>query len=85
MNADDNIMRVHSINVVFFIFMSIYLFGVLCRFQHCTGHITAGNFVGRGNQNIQLFKVLYCKLLTIGKQLPTFPLKVQGLNRLPQR
>ena len=21
----------------------IYLFGVLCRFQHCTGHITTGS------------------------------------------
>ena len=28
------------------------LFGVLCRFQHCTDHITTGSLVGRGNQNI---------------------------------
>ena len=40
-----------------------------------------GSFVGRGNQYIQLIKVLYCKLLTICKQLPTFPHKVQDLNR----
>ena len=43
------------------------------------------SFVGRGNQYIQLVKVLYCKRLTIGKQLPTFPHKVLGLNHSPQR
>ena len=47
----------------------IYLFGVLHCFQHCTGHITMGSLKGRGNQYIQLVKVLYCKLLTNGKQL----------------
>ena len=26
------------------------LFGVLHRFQHCTGHITTGSWKGRGNQ-----------------------------------
>ena len=31
----------------------IYLFGVLGRFQHCTGHITTGSWKGRGNQYIQ--------------------------------
>ena len=36
----------------------IYLFGVLRRFQHCTGHITTGSWEGRGNQYIQLIKVL---------------------------
>ena len=51
-----------------------YLFMVLCRFQHCAGHITVGSLVGRGNQHMQLIKVLYCKLLTIPKQIPTFPL-----------
>ena len=66
--------------------LSIYLFGDLHHFQQCTGHITTGNFVGRrGNQYIQLVKVLYCKLPTIGKQLPTFPHKVRALNRQPQR
>ena len=30
-------------------------------------------------------KVLYCKLPTVGKQLPTFPHKVWGLNHRPQR
>ena len=49
-----------------------YLFGVLCRFQHCTGHITTGSWKGRGNQYIQLVKVLYRKLPTNGKQLPAF-------------
>ena len=54
-----------------------YLFGVLHHFQHCTGQITMSSFVGRGNQYIQLVKVLYCKLLTNGKQLPAFPLEVR--------
>ena len=57
--------------------VTIYLFGVLCRFQHCTGHITMGSWKGRGNQYIQLVKVLYCKLPTNGKQLPAFPLEVE--------
>ena len=54
----------------------IYLFGVLRLFQHCTGHITKGSWEGRGNQYIQLVKVLYCKLPTNGKQIPAFPLEV---------
>ena len=60
----------------------IYLFGVLHRFQHCTGHITKGTWKGRGNQYIQLVKDLYCKLPTNGKQLPAFPLEV-GLGTEP--
>ena len=63
----------------------IYLFLVLRQFQHCTGHIMMGSFVVRRNQYIQLVKVLYCQLQTIGKHLPTFPHKVQGLNCRPQR
>ena len=64
----------------------IYLFGVLRRFQHCTGHITTGSWKGRGNQYIQLVKVLYCKLPTNGKQLPAFPLEaVPGTEPRPQR
>ena len=63
----------------------IYLFGVVHCFQHCTGHITMGSFVGRGNQYVQLVKLLYCKLQTSGKQPLTFPLKVRGLNCQPQR
>ena len=31
---------------------------------YCKGHIMVGSFMGRGNQYIQLVKVLYCKLLT---------------------
>ena len=42
----------------------MYLLGVLYRFQHCTGHIMTGRWKGRGNQYIQLVKVLYCKLPT---------------------
>ena len=40
------------------IYLFTYLFGVLRRFQHYTGHITMSSFVGRGNQFIQLVKVL---------------------------
>ena len=64
----------------------IYLFGVLRRFQHCTGHITTGSWKGRGNQYIQYVRVLYCKLPTNGKQLPAFPLEaVPGIEPRPQR
>ena len=52
----------------------VCLFGVLRRFQHCTGHITTGSWKGTGNQYIQFVRVLYCKLPTNGKQLPAFPL-----------
>ena len=64
----------------------IYLFGVLRRFQHCTGHITTGSWKGRGNQYIQFARALYCKLPTNGKQLPAFPLEaVPGIDPQPQR
>ena len=67
-------------------FLMIYLFGVLCRFQHCTGHITTGSWKVRGNQYIQFIRVLYCKLPTNGKQLPAFPLEaVPGTEPRPQR
>ena len=59
----------------------IYLFGVLRRFQHCTGHITTGSWKGRGNQYIQFARVVYCKLPTNGKQLPAFLLKaIMGIE-----
>ena len=41
-----------------------------------------GSFEGRGNQYIQYDKGLYCKLLSIGKQLPTFTHKVPGFKPL---
>ena len=64
----------------------IYLFGVLRRFQHWTGHITTGSWKGRQNQYIQFVRVLYCKLTTNGKQLPAFPLEaVSGIEPRPQR
>ena len=66
--------------------MVIYLFGVLHRFQHCTGHITTGSWKGRGNQYTQFARVLYCKLPTNGKQLPAFPLEaITGIEPWPQR
>ena len=59
----------------------ISLFGVLRRFQHCTGHITTGSWKGRGNQYIEFTRVVYCKLPTNGKQLPAFPLEpMRGSN-----
>ena len=36
-----------------------------------------GSFMGRANQYKQLVMALYCKLPTIGKQIPTFPLYYQ--------
>ena len=64
----------------------IYLFGVLRRFQHCTGHIMTGSWKGRGNQYIQFVRVLYFKLPTNGKQLPAFPLEaVPEIEPRPQR
>ena len=69
-----------SLFFVIIIFLSLdfhdlfHLFGVfLCHFQHCMCHITTGSWEGRGNQYIQLVKVLYCKLPTNGKPLPAFP------------
>ena len=69
--------------VISIIFLFIYLFRVFRRFQHCAGHITMGSWKGRGNQYIQLVKVLYCKLPTIGRKLPSFPHR--DLNLRPQR
>ena len=72
--------------VPIFIYIAIYLFGVLRRFQHCSGHITMGSWEGRGNQYIQLVKRLYCKLPTNGKQQLAFPLEVgPGTKPRPQR
>ena len=62
-----------------------YFWGLLRRFQHCTGHITTGSWKGRENKYIQLVKVLYCKLLTNGKQLPGLPLEAMpGTEPRPQ-
>ena len=48
--------------------------------------ITMDSWKGRGNQYIQLVKVLYCKLPTNGKQLPAFPLEeVPGTEPRTQR
>ena len=68
-----------SFNCVLF----ICLFGILRCFQHCTGHITTGSWKGRGNQYIEFARVLYCKLLTNGKQLPAFPLTAMTGDRTP--
>ena len=48
----------------------IYLFGVVRRFQHCTGHITTGSWKGRGNQYIQLgFCTVNCRPTASNYQL----------------
>ena len=76
----------HLSLTVYYIYLFIYLFGVLRRFQHCTGHITTGSWKGRGNQYIEFARVLYCKLPTNGKQLPAFPHKaLTGIEPRPQR
>ena len=77
----------HSAPTRYRIYLFIfYLFGVLRRFQHCTGHITTGSWNGRGNQYIQFVRVLYCKLPTNGKQLPAFTLEgMSGIEPRPQR
>ena len=81
-----NILGPTSSTQAFLIILFIYLFGVLHRFQHCTGHITTGSWKGRGNQYIQFARVLYCKLPTNGKQLPAFPLEaVTGIEPRLQR
>ena len=64
--------KTHHVKLIDF----IYLFGVLSRFQHCTRHITTDSWKGRGNQYIQLVKVLYCKLPTNSNKLLAFPLEV---------
>ena len=38
--------------------LCLFIWGFLCCFQHCTGHITTGSWKGRGNQYIQLVRVL---------------------------
>ena len=73
-------------NSAVIISICVYLFGVLRRFQHCTGHITTGSWKGRGNQYIEFARVVYCKLPTNGKQLPAFPLTAMtGIDPRPQR
>ena len=45
-----------------------------------------GSWKDRGNQYIQLIKILYSKLLTNGKQPPAFPLEARpGTESRPKR
>ena len=81
-------MRLNKVTWVdfFHVYLFIYLFGGLRRFQHCTGHITTGSWKGRGNRYIQFVRVLYCKLPTNSKQVPAFPLQAMtGMEPRPQR
>ena len=80
------ILRITGVSKDKMLILFTYLFGVLRHFQHYTGHITTGSWKGRGNQYIQFIRVLYCKLMTNGKQLPAFPLEaVLGTGPRPQR
>ena len=45
----------------------IFIWVLTSLSTYSLGHITMGSFVGRGNQYIQLVKVLYCKLPANGK------------------
>ena len=56
--------KIVNMDCSFIITWFIYLFWVLRRFQHCTGHIMTGSWKGRGNQYIQFVGVLYCKLVS---------------------
>ena len=71
-----------SEHFVDFIYLLIWSFTPLATLY--PSYIMTGSFVNRGNHYIQLTNVLYCKLPTIGKQLPTFLNKVWGLNHRPQ-
>ena len=61
----------------------IYLFGVLCHFQYCTGHITTGSWKGRGNQYIQFVRGLYCKTADQRQATTSFPTWGRAGNRTP--
>ena len=81
-----DLLKALSVLIHCFVKVFIYLFGVLHHFQHCTGHITTGSWKGRENQYIQFVRVLYCKLLNNGKQVPAFPLEaVPGTEPWSQR
>ena len=72
---------ISSLNSVF-IYLLIWGFRLLSY----DFHITMGSWKGRGNQYIPFVRVLYCKLLTNGKQLPAFPLEAMpGTGPRPQR
>ena len=83
---NNTVFKTHTSFMLVPSYLFIYLFGRLRRFQHCTGDILTGSWKGRGNQYIQLVRVLYCKLPTNGKQLPAFLIEVgPGTEPRPQR
>ena len=47
---------------------TLCLVSILCHIWYLIGFIVRDNWKGRGNQYIQLNKLLYCKLQTSGKQ-----------------
>ena len=68
--------------------MLVYFFylGFYVAFNTVQVKSQRGSWKGRGNQYIQLVRVLYCKLLTNGKQLPAFPLEAMpGTEPRPQK
>ena len=56
----------------FFIYVVFYIMPRI----FCIFYIVTCSSEGRGNQNIQLINILYCKLPTNSKQLPAFPLQL---------
>ena len=64
----------------------LFIWGFTALSTTVLGHITTGSWKARGNQYIQLVKVLYCKLPTNDKQLPAFPFEaVTGTEPRPRR
>ena len=57
-------------------YLFIYFIG-LHHAKYLISFIVTDSQKGGGNQYIQLVKVLHCKLLINGKQLPAFTLKVR--------
>ena len=47
----------------------LYLFGVLCPFQHCTVHITTGSWKGRGTYSSSEYCTVNCQLTASNYQL----------------
>ena len=69
------------------VFVLMYLFIYLGFYVALnTVQVTKGSCKGRGNQYIEIARVLYCKLPTNGQQLPVFPLEaIRGIEPWPQR
>ena len=64
----------------------LFIWVLTSLYTHCISHIMTGSFMGRGNQYIQLIKVLYCKLSNNGKPLlPISEMCGKSVTTLPPR